>query len=46
VDGKVTRSSANFDLIAATQAVPALFPLVGPYLGMRALPCSLDAARP
>jgi hypothetical protein len=32
--------------VAATAADPTLFPLVGPYLGMRALPSSLDAVRP
>ena len=33
-------------IVAAAEADPALFPLVGPYLGMRALPASLDAAQP
>jgi 2-polyprenyl-6-methoxyphenol hydroxylase-like FAD-dependent oxidoreductase len=33
-------------IVAATEADPSLFPLVAPYLGMRALPASLDAVRP
>ena len=33
-------------VVAATEADPGLFPLVGPYLSMRALPSSLDPARP
>ena len=33
-------------IVAATVADPSLFPLVGPYLGMRALPASLDAVQP
>jgi 2-polyprenyl-6-methoxyphenol hydroxylase-like FAD-dependent oxidoreductase len=33
-------------VVAATEADPSLFPLVGPYLGMRALPSSLDTVRP
>jgi flavin-dependent dehydrogenase len=32
-------------VIAATEADPALLAVVGPYLGMRALPASLDAAQ-
>ena len=32
-------------IVAATAADPSLFPLVGPYLGMRALPASLDAVQ-
>ncbi|MBL8927401.1 MAG: FAD-dependent oxidoreductase [Pseudonocardia sp.] len=33
-------------IVAATAADPSLFPLVVPYLGMRALPDSLDAVQP
>ena len=33
-------------VVAAAEADPSLFPLIGPYLGMRALPASLDAAAP
>ncbi len=33
-------------IVAATAADPALLPLVGPYLGMRALPSSLDPVQP
>jgi 2-polyprenyl-6-methoxyphenol hydroxylase-like FAD-dependent oxidoreductase len=33
-------------IVAATLVDPSLFPLVGPYLGMRALPASLEAAQP
>ncbi len=33
-------------VVAATEADPSLFPLIGPYLGMRALPASLDAVQP
>ena len=32
-------------VVAAAGADPSLFPLVGPYLGMRALPASLDAVQ-
>ena len=31
---------------ACREADPTLFPVVGPYLSMRALPSSLDPARP
>jgi hypothetical protein len=33
-------------VVAAAEADPSLFPLIGPYLGMRALPASLDAVQP
>jgi hypothetical protein len=45
-DVDLTRPLPSDLVVAAAQADPALFPLVGPYLGMRALPASLDAARP
>jgi 2-polyprenyl-6-methoxyphenol hydroxylase-like FAD-dependent oxidoreductase len=45
-DVDLTRPLPSDLIVAATQADPALFPLVAPYLGMRALPSSLDAARP
>jgi hypothetical protein len=45
-DVDLTRPLPSDLIVAATEADPALFPLVGPYLGMRALPASLDAARP
>ncbi|MCE0763018.1 FAD-dependent oxidoreductase [Pseudonocardia kujensis] len=44
-DVDLTRPLPSDLVVAAAQADPALFPLVGPYLGMRALPASLDAAR-
>jgi 2-polyprenyl-6-methoxyphenol hydroxylase-like FAD-dependent oxidoreductase len=45
-DVDLTRPLPSDLIVAATEADPALFPLVGPYLGMQALPSSLDAARP
>ncbi|GAA4707247.1 FAD-dependent oxidoreductase [Pseudonocardia yuanmonensis] len=45
-DIDLTRPLPSDLIVAAAQADPALFDLVGPYLGMRALPASLDAARP
>ena len=45
-DVDLTRPLPSDLIVAATEADPSLFPLVGPYLGMRALPASLDAARP
>jgi hypothetical protein len=45
-DIDLTRPLPSDLIVAATEADPALFPLVGPYLGMQALPSSLDAARP
>jgi 2-polyprenyl-6-methoxyphenol hydroxylase-like FAD-dependent oxidoreductase len=45
-DVDLTRPLPSDLVVAATEADPALFPLVAPYLGMRALPSSLDAARP
>ncbi|GAA2874768.1 hypothetical protein GCM10010472_35190 [Pseudonocardia halophobica] len=45
-DIDLTRPLPSDLVVAAAQADPGLFPLIGPYLGMRALPASLDAARP
>jgi 2-polyprenyl-6-methoxyphenol hydroxylase-like FAD-dependent oxidoreductase len=45
-DVDLTRPLPSDLIVAATEADPTLFPLVGPYLGMRALPASLDLARP
>jgi 2-polyprenyl-6-methoxyphenol hydroxylase-like FAD-dependent oxidoreductase len=45
-DVDLTRPLPSDLIVAATGADPALFSVVGPYLGMRALPSSLDAARP
>jgi len=45
-DVDVNRPLPSDLIVAATAADPSLFPLVGPYLGMRALPASLDAVRP
>ena len=45
-DVDLTRRLPSDLVVAATEADPSLFPLIGPYLGMRALPSSLDAARP
>lgn len=45
-DIDLTRPLPSDLIVAATAADPSLFPLVGPYLGMRALPASLDAVQP
>ena len=45
-DVDLTRPLPSDLVVAATEADPSLFPLIGPYLGMRALPASLDAVQP
>jgi 2-polyprenyl-6-methoxyphenol hydroxylase-like FAD-dependent oxidoreductase len=45
-DIDLTRPLPSDLIVAATEADPSLFPLVVPYLGMRALPDSLDAVQP
>jgi 2-polyprenyl-6-methoxyphenol hydroxylase-like FAD-dependent oxidoreductase len=44
-DIDLTRPLPSDLIMAATEADPSLLPVVGPYLGMRALPASLDAAQ-
>jgi 2-polyprenyl-6-methoxyphenol hydroxylase-like FAD-dependent oxidoreductase len=44
-DVDLTRPLPSDLVMAATEADPALFTVVGPYLGMRALPASLDAVQ-
>jgi 2-polyprenyl-6-methoxyphenol hydroxylase-like FAD-dependent oxidoreductase len=45
-DVDLSRQLPSDLVVAATAADPSLFPLIGPYLGMRALPASLDAVQP
>ena len=45
-DVDLTRPLPSDLIVAATEADRSLFAVVGPYLGMRALPSSLDAVRP
>ena len=44
-DVDLTRPLPSDLIVAATAADPSLLPLVAPYLGMRALPASLDAVQ-
>jgi hypothetical protein len=45
-DVDLTRPLPSDLIVAAAQADPSLMPIVGPYLGMRALPASLDPLQP
>jgi flavin-dependent dehydrogenase len=45
-DVDLTRPLPSDLIVAAAAADPSLMPLVGPYLGMRALPASLDPLQP
>jgi hypothetical protein len=45
-DVDLTRPLPSDLIMAAAEADPSLFALIGPYLGMRALPASLEAVQP
>ena|SRR6476660_6710610 len=45
-DVDLTKPLPSDLIVAAAAADPSLMPLVGPYLGMRALPASLDPLQP